>query len=218
MSPFFSLAFARRSLRALTSSEFELCEATQRRAAALSSPISIRSQRGRDAVRHPHCHLLRSRIQETRHDPRGLAKTSRQGVSAWPGGFVWVSVLARRAWGHSDDLNRALLIRAQSSPCARAVERVDVRYGPFERSAPEDVPRAKPALHANGTLRQRSKLTAPKSSSRGRRPPDRADNRNLPTRENRTSHPRAPRRARTTAPHTPIEPRPLFLANQECPH
>src|SRR6186713_2329144 len=72
-----------------------------------------------------------------------------------------------------------VLIRARSSTCARAVERVDVRYGPFERSAPEDVPRAKPAPHANGTLRHRHKLTAPQPSSRGRRPPDRANNRNL---------------------------------------
>src|SRR6187402_3822414 len=60
------------------------------------------------------------------------------------------------------------------SPCARAVDRVDVKYGPFERSAPEDVPRAKPAPHANGTLRQRPNLTTPQPSSRGRRPSARA--------------------------------------------
>ena len=54
--------------------------------------------------------------------------------------------------------SECFLIRARSSTCARAVERADVRYGPFERSAPEDVPSCEA-----GSLRQWDSSQAPQT-------------------------------------------------------
>jgi hypothetical protein len=110
-----------------------------------------------------------------------------------------------------------VLIRARSSPCGRAVERVDVRYGPFERSAPEH-------FSARSRLPARSGLFDPATNSLLHNHLRAAGGHPIALTiaicrpEKTVPHIRAIHGAPAPRPLTPIQPRPLSLANQECPH